>query len=136
MVSPSRSAAAIALVSTSSSATSMPNRPSFAATSPTGTLELFDMNPTVQPAARNAVTASAAPGIGSSPRQITPSRSQQTTGGARAPSVGSGPATIAPAPSGGVVSDACERVAVLVAGAASPPRAGGAHEHPPGRRRA
>src|SRR4029453_8575585 len=94
-------------VSTCSSGTAMPNRPSFAATSPTGTLELFDMKPTVHPAARSAVTASAAPAMGSSPRQITPSRSQHTTGGELSP------APMHPLPSGGVVGGARERVAIL-----------------------
>src|SRR5262245_66464075 len=42
-------------------------------------LELLVVNATRQPAARNASIALALPGTGMSPRQTTPSRSQQTT---------------------------------------------------------
>ncbi len=43
-------------------------------------LELFDRKPTRNPASRSCATPPAAAGIGSSPRQMTPSRSKQTTG--------------------------------------------------------
>ena len=43
-------------------------------------LELFVRNTTRRPASRSRVTPAAEPSIGVSPRQITPSRSQQTTG--------------------------------------------------------
>src|SRR5437762_9092213 len=49
-------------------------------------LELFVVNTTRSPPARSRAIASAEPGIGVSPRQTTPSRSQQMTGSA----IGSG----------------------------------------------
>src|ERR1043165_489977 len=58
----------------------MPHSASRFTYSVTRRLELLVVNATRQPALRNASIASAPPGIGASPRQTTPSRSQQTTG--------------------------------------------------------
>ena len=76
----SSAAAASALVSTSSSAAGIPTARASRRPRRRVDAELFDTKPTLNPAARRRAIASAAPGIGSSPRQTTPSRSQHTTG--------------------------------------------------------
>src|SRR5438094_7368241 len=79
------------------------------------------MNPTASPAARKRPTASAAPGSGSSPSQITPSRSRTTAGRYTAPPGAGEAAEVEPE------TDECAALIRRTAGrGAGAPRSGGA----------
>ena len=78
---PSSAPAETAVVNTSAGSAATPAWASLATTSATTMLGLLDRKPIRRPAARSIATAPAAEGIGVSPRQMTPSRSRQTTGG-------------------------------------------------------